>query len=58
MMNTMKKMNENELDQVTGGFSEAFDRFCSTEILNDEMVSSFWDSVCDGFSIIEYVLFG
>ena len=54
----MKKMNEHELDQVTGGFSEAFDRFCSTEILNDEMVSSFCDSVCDGFSIIEYVLFG
>lgn len=56
-MNNMKMMNEHELDQVTGGIPEVIDRIGRTEILNDEMVESFCDTVSEGFNILKYILF-
>ena len=56
MMNNMKMLNENELNQVSGGVPEWLDRIGRTEILNDEMVETFCDNVVEGFSIVKYIL--
>ena len=49
-------MNDMELDQVSGGVPEWLDRIGNTDILNDEMVASFCDTVSEGFSIVQYIL--
>ena len=52
----MKMMNDMELDQITGGYVDVGGKPSDAEIeFMDNMVKSFYDSICNAFSILWYI---
>ena len=54
----MKMMNDMELEQITGGYLDVGGKPSDIESeMFENMVNGLCDAVCDGFSIVKYILF-
>ena len=53
----MKMMNDMELEQITGGYLDVGGKPSDAEYeMVEEMISDIYNAVCDGFSIVKYIL--